>query len=340
MTPIAKLIQQNGQPLFGYFPQGVRELNYLDYDLRTAMDKKRTTLAKKWRFNQFQFISFIAPDFILGLAIVDLKLVSNAFLYWYDTQTGQFNEYSFLQPLAHQTGIAPFPNQGKSYFHQGKNRIEIQASTTPGVRLVSVDLGDQLQIRASIDESSHYQPLSVCARAGYSGWVFTQKSAARRCDGFIRINTKNYDLQQSGALAAVDWTGGFMRRETFWNWGSLSCTLKDGRRLGFNLAAGVNETGFSENMLWLDERPIKIDMVDFRFDRYQKHLGWQLTSNDGIVDLHFTPKGKRQDKTNAFFIASNFTQYFGQYQGEIRLPNETIILDGQWGLTEDHYAKW
>ncbi|MEN9464746.1 MAG: hypothetical protein RL217_927 [Pseudomonadota bacterium] len=340
MTPIAKLIQSNGQPLFGQFPQGVQELNYRDYDLRTAMDEKRSDWAKKWRFNQFQFISFSAPDFIVGLAIVDLKLVSNAFLYWYDTQSGQFDEYSFLQPLARHTAIAPFPNQGASHFQKGKNRIEIQASTTTGVRLVRVDLADKLQIRASIDENSHYHPLSVCTRAGYSGWVFTQKSAARSCEGQIRIGNNNYDLKQSGALAAVDWTGGFMRRETFWNWGSLSCTLNDGRRLGFNLAAGVNETGFSENCLWLDDRPIKIDMMDFRFDRYQKHLGWQLKSNDGIVDLHFTPKGQRQDKTNAFIIASNFTQYFGQYRGEIRLADETLILDGQWGLTEDHYAKW
>ena len=33
--------------------------------------------------------------------------------------------------------IAPFPNQGASHFQKRKNRIEIQASTTPGVRLGS-----------------------------------------------------------------------------------------------------------------------------------------------------------------------------------------------------------
>ena len=131
-----------------------------------------------------------------------------------------------------------------------------------------------------------------------------------------------------------------MRRETFWNWGSLSCQLRDGRRLGFNLAAGVNETGFTENALWLDGRLIKVDMVDFRFDRYQPNHSWAMRSADGIIDLHFTPHGRRQDKTNALVIASNFSQYFGQYHGEIRLPGEVIHLEGEWGLAEDHFAKW
>lgn len=340
MLPIEKLIQANGQPRFGVFPQGVAELNYLDYDLRTAMDRKRSALAKRFGFNQFQFISLISPKLIVGVAIVDLKLISNAFLYLYEPDSGYFEEFSWLQPLARQTRIEPCPNDGESYFSKGDNSLSIKASTTPGVRVLSVKLGKKLSIDATIDETSHYNPLAVCARAGYSGWVFTQKSTARPVSGQIQWEDSQYDLAALGALAAVDWTGGFMRRETFWNWGSLSHRLPDGRLLGFNLAAGVNETGFSENALWLDGRLIKVDMVDFRFDRYHPKHSWALRSNDGIIDLHFTPKGKRSDKTNAFFMASNFSQFFGQFHGEIHLPDETITLQDAWGLTEDHYAKW
>lgn len=339
MSRIPKLIQPNGQPLYGIFPKGVEELNYLDFDLRTNMDKKRTLLAKKFGFNQFQFISLISPQLIVGVAIVDLKLVSNAFIYLYHVPTGKFSEYSFLQPLAHNTSIPTGANSGCAEFIKGKNRLLID-SRQAGLRQLTVDLPNKVKIQATIDEMSQYQPLAICSRAGYSGWVFTQKSAAHSCEGSVQWDDETFDLRTIHALAAVDWTGGYMRRDTFWNWGSLSCTLADGRRLGFNLAAGVNETGFSENALWLDGKLIKIDMVDFRFDRYNKESNWVLRSHDGKINLHFTPKGKRFDKTNALFMASNFTQYFGQYQGEIHLENETIQLDGQWGLTEDHYAKW
>ncbi|WP_430461941.1 DUF2804 domain-containing protein [Thalassolituus sp. LLYu03] len=335
-----QLINAQGQPTYGIFPEGVRELNYLDFDLRSPLDRKRSQLAKRFGFNQFQFVSFICDELIVGLAIVDLKLVSNAFLYLYDPENGDFEEFSFLQPLAAGTHIEPRPADGTAEFRKGANEFVIRASTTPGVRRVMVNLSKGVHIDATIDESTSYQPLAICTRAGYQGWVFTQKSAARVCNGSVRWKDREFDLQALNALAAVDWTGGFMRRETFWNWGSLSCQLRDGRRLGFNLAAGVNETGFSENALWLDDKLIKIDMVDFQFDRYHPDHAWAMRSADGIINVHFEPSGRRQDKTNALFIASNFSQYFGRYHGEIRLPDETIVLEGAWGLAEDHYARW
>lgn len=340
MPRLEKLIQPNGQPVFGVFPDGVEKINYLDYDLRTTMDRKRGPLARRLAFNQFQFISFASEHLIVGLAIVDLKLISNAFVYLYDPVTGAFEEFSFLQPLARKTSIEPAPNHGVGTFQKGKSSLHIHATRNPGTRRVKVNLAGRVQIDATIDESTAYNPLAVCSRAGYDGWVFTQKSAAQLCEGRIQWDKRSFDLSDINALAAVDWTAGFMRRETFWNWGSLSCNLPDGRRLGLNLAAGVNETGVSENALWLDGRLIKVDMVDFQFDRYQAEKPWKMRSADGIINLSFTPRGQRKEKLNVLIMQSNFTQHFGQFYGEIHLPNETIHLNDAWGFSEDHFAKW
>ncbi|SEA21452.1 DUF2804 domain-containing protein [Alkalimonas amylolytica] len=339
MARKAQLISTTGQPEFGYFPDGVETINYLDYDLRNAMDKRLGAFAKRFKFNQFQFIGFTSPALLLGVAIVDLKWVSNAFVYCYDVQTQQFEEFSFIQPLARNTRIDTQPGQGKAFFRKGANYLSIDASSQPGRRLVEVQL-KQLRLTACIDENTAYQPLALCTRAGYQGWVFTQKAAALNCSGQLNWRNRPYDLQALKTLACVDWTAGYMRRETFWNWGSLSCFLPDGRRLGFNSAAGVNETGFTENVLWLDGRFIKIDMVDFQFDRYDPNKAWSMTSNDGIIRLQFEPQGLRQEKINAGLIASNFTQHFGRYYGEVHLPDEVIPLEGAWGFSEDHYAKW
>lgn len=340
MLPQEQLVQPNGQPLYGLFPQGIKRLNYLDFDLRSPMDRKRSQLAKRLKFNQFQFISLTSPELIVGIAIVNLKLVSNAFLYLYEPKSGFFEEFSFLQPFAKHTQIDPLPNEGSSHFKKGDNHFSIHATRTPGIRQLRVNIGKKIVIDATIDETSHYNPLAICTRAGYNGWVFTQKSTAQPCEGKVVWDSKAFNLKQIGALAAVDWTGGYMRKHTFWNWGSLSHRLLDGRRLGFNLAAGVNETGHTENAVWLDGRMYKVDSVDFLFDRYQKKNTWALRSNDGIIDLHFTPEGQRSDKTNALIIASNFTQFFGRFHGEIHLPHETIVLQDAWGFTEDHFAKW
>lgn len=337
MTQNQQLVDTLGQIQFSYCPK-VRDVNYLDYDLRSALDKPRSNWYKKIAFNQFQFISFTSPELIVGMAIVDLKIASNAFVYLYQPGTQDFEEFSFIQPFAKNTFIGQHPDTDTAYFKQGKNRLSFSAGK--GKRKIDIDLPGKLQIQAKIDEYNQDYPLRLCSRAGYQGWVFTQKAQALKVQGTVNWRNKPLDLNRLKALASVDWSAGYMRRETFWNWASLACYLPDGRRLGFNFAAGVNETGLSENILWLDGKAYKIDMLLFQFERYDKSSHWQLNSNDGMIKLRFKPVGKRQDKQNKIIIVSNFTQFFGTFSGEIVLPNEAIRLHEAWGLTEDHYAKW
>jgi len=338
-----KLINADGQPSFGLFPGGINEINHMDYHLRNTMDRKLGKFSKQLKFNQFQFVGFTSPELIVGIAIVDLKFASNCFVYAYEPETNRFEEFSFIQPLAINTKIGLKPNNSEAFFKKGQNKVRITATETPRLRTVSVSLKSGFKVDAVIDESIDFEPLAVCARAGYTGWVYTQKATALICKGSVSWGLAGeniYDLESIGALACVDWSAGYMRRETSWNWGSLSCKLADGRHLGFNLAAGVNETGFTENGLWLDGTLHKIDMVDFQFNRYEPKQTWVLRSNDGIINLSFKPAGQRKEKMNLIVAASNFTQHFGQFYGDIILNGETIHLDGTWGFVEDHYAKW
>ena len=338
MGDLAALIKANGQPHFGVFERPVGDINYRDYDLRNAMDKPRGKLARHFAFNQFQFLSLCCDELIIGVAIVDLKWVSNAFVYCYAPYSGEYDEFSFVQPLGLKTAIHTQPNNGEAHFCSGKNRVKIVAG--PGQRHLTVSLASGLQVDAIIDEEQGYQPLSICTRAGYAGWVYTQKTTARPVSGSVRWQGRDYDLAAMSALAGVDWSAGYMRRETFWNWGSLSAHLSDGRRIGFNLVAGVNDTGYTENALWLDDQMVKLSTVVFDFDRQDGEAPWGMRSQDGILDLRFEPAGQRSEKRNAVVIASNFTQFFGRYYGRISLPGEELELSGQWGFAEDHFARW
>lgn len=335
-----KLINEDGQPSFGLFPGGINNINYMDFDLRNAMDRKLGKLSKRFKFNQFQFVAISSAELIIGIAIVDLKFASNCFVYAYEPETKRFEEFSFIQPLAINTQIGLQPNNSDAFFQQGQNKISISATETPRLRSVSVSLKSGFKLNVVIDESTNFNPLAVCTRAGYTGWVYTQKATALVCNGSVEWADKKYDIEKIGALASVDWSAGYMRRETSWNWGSLSCKLPDGRHLGFNLAAGVNETGFTENGLWLDGKLHKVDMVDFQFNRFKSKQAWELHSNDGVINLHFEPAGQRKEKINLIFAASNFTQHFGQFYGDITLNGEIIHVNGAWGFVEDHYAKW
>lgn len=331
------LINQNGQVNFGFFDTPPKIINFEEFDLRNSMDNPITGWRKKMGFNQFQFIGLTGNDFILGIAIVSLKWVNNCFIYLYQPSTKTFKEYSWLNPLSFGLKTSSQPNAGDWSFKNGKNHVSINSEN--GVRRVKVNIAKELTVDVLIDEQTNYQPLAVCCRAGYSGWVFTQKSTALELNGDIIWQGNKID--SSELLASVDWSCGYMRRETFWLWSSLSCKTTDGTKIGFNLAAGVNETSQTENGLWVNDRLIKLDMADFTFDRNDRQKEWKISTSDGHINLSFIPEGERKEKINAGFIASNFTQLFGRFYGSVKDQNGIEhLIDGATGFCEDHYAKW
>jgi hypothetical protein len=75
---------------------------------------------------------------------------------------------------------------------------------------------------------------------------------------------------------------------------------------------------------------------------YQQPLDkntWRIRSVDGIVDLTFTPLGKRAENINAFIMKSLFIQPFGVFEGTIRINGTPQPVKG-YGVVEEHYAKW
>lgn len=331
-----QLIDSKGQIDFGCYPSSPRTINYMDFDLRNAMDKPLSKWRRHMGFNQFQFIAVTGDDFILGVALVHLKWVSNCFAYIYQPSTKQFKEYSYLKPfgLGLQTSLQP--NDGKWHFKSGNKHVRIDCQNDS--RRLQVSLG-ALKADVTINEPKTTPPLSVCCRAGYSGWQFTQKQTALDVSGSVRWRETQFDCKNM--LASVDWSCGHMRRETFWMWSSLSTYTTTGHKVGLNLAAGVNETSETENALWIDDRMIKLDRARFKFDRDNRMKDWIITTSDGRVDLRFQAEGERKEKVNAVFIASNFTQLFGRFYGTVKDESGDIhTINGALGFCEDHYAKW
>lgn len=330
-----ELIDETGQPRYGELGQPVTHINYRDFDLRSVMDRPRSRWARQWRFNQFQFISVQGQEWLMGLAVVDLKLVSNAFFYIYDFRTGEMNEKSWLNPLALGTRIDTDPESGHCRFKRGDSLIEIAGAGAE--RKVSVS-GDGIDAELHLSGDQH--PLRICSRAGYNGWVFTRKSAGLPVSGRLRWGDRTYAVD-TGLRGTIDWSCGFMRRETAWNWACLAGVTGDGHTVGLNLAAGVNETGVTENALWIDDERIKLDLASFEFERFDPAAPWRVSTSDGRVDLSFQPEGVRRERINAVFLASNFRQFAGTFNGTVTdKAGVPLRVENMRGLMEDHFARW
>lgn len=333
---VKKLIDERGRITPGLLRGQVDVINYQDYDLRTVMDRPRPQWARRWRFNQFQFVSAMGRDWVFGLAVVDLKIVSNAFFYLYDFSTGTLHEQSLLAPLARGTRIEPKPEQGEAFFRKGDTTVSVVAGH--GERTIQVRAPGNIEVDLTLAEDS--DPLRLVSPAGYNGWVFTRKSAGVPVSGQVRWGAVEWRCDEA-SRGSVDWSCGFMRRETAWNWACVAGQLPDGRSFGLNLAAGVNETGMTENAFWLDGQCVKLGIARFEFDRYRPEEPWRVTTDDGRVDLTFRPAGVRQEKLDVLVLASNFRQFIGTFAGFITGEGgERIAIEGMRGLMEDHYARW
>jgi hypothetical protein len=332
--PEQELIAADGQPRFGHFSTPVTSLGLPQFVYRTCMDKPASAWARHFHFKQFQFVSLCHADWQIGIAIADIRYAATAFCYFYDRHTQHLDEISLLKPFSMGVKMSPSPVAGTAQI-----RAKQQISITPQGYDWQLKLqGELLSGELALLGGAQAQPLSLCTPTGYNGWTYTQKHNALTLSGNLAYRGKALDLTQ--ALAGYDFSAGYMRRETNWRWGSISAMLPQGR-FGLNLACGVNETGTTENCLWLDGEKQLLAPVSILLNRQHPQHSWQFISADQRLQLQFVPQKCRSERLNVGVLASNFRQYCGLFSGEIQLQNgATLRLNHVPGLAEDHFARW
>jgi len=332
--PDNNLLGADGLPRFGYFASPVTQLNPAQFTYYNVMDKPASALAKYLHYKQFQFVSISHADWQIGIAIADIRYAASAFCYVYQRSTQQLDEISLLKPFSLGVQMSSSPVAGSARI-SGKQHICL---TPTGYNWQLTLQGELLNGNLMLEGGINAQPLALCTPTGYNGWTYTQKHNALSLSGALHYRGTELDLTR--ALAGYDFSAGYMRRETSWRWGSISATLPQGR-FGLNLANGVNETGATENCLWLNGRLQLLPPVSIGLNRQQPAQPWLFSSTDQQVCLQFTPQQCRRERLNLGILASNFRQYCGFFSGSIVLQNgEKLILDQVPGLAEDHFARW
>jgi hypothetical protein len=336
-----QLIQANGQPHYGIFKSAPKQINYRDFDFRSPMGRPLGALAKWRRFHQFQYFGLISDQLIGGCALANLSLAGIGFVYLFHPASGRMIERQFKLPLGMGTQFSQNPDDGVCELRQGANLLRLSNCAATQQKHLRVELDDGTRIEANFSEAEPaFQPMHLCTPTAVNGWVYAQKVAGVRCQGSVHSTLGDFDLQAIEAFAHHDWSAGYMRPETHWNWACLSGQA-GAQRVGLNLSCGVNETSFTENCYWLDGELIKVDSVRFDFDRQQPLQPWSIASADGQVELRFASAGLHEERMNLGIMASNFKQIFGRFTGVLRPhARPPVPIDNLWGFVEDQYVKW
>jgi len=339
---MAKLIDSQGTPRFGLFESPVDHINVENYIHRTPFGKKASGFKQWGGFKRFQYYGVLSDKLILGVAMADLKHTGAIFLYVYLPESGEIFEKTFRTPFAFGLNMTNSPTEGETVFTSGQNSIRMQyrKNGEDFEKSLTVNLASGLKVQSSLNEPAGYEYMNLCTRIGMNGWVYAQKTAGLPVTGTVESSLGNFNLEEINAYGHHDFSAGYMRRETFWNWACLSGKTEAGDEIGLNISCGVNETSWHENCFWLNGKLVNTSQSVFEYNERDLRDPWHIYTHDGKVDLDFIYQGAHRERLNAGFVATNFSQLFGRFEGTIKHDNTAMDIRGMPGFVEEQYAKW
>ena len=328
------LIRPNGQPHYGRFSELPNRIDLSKYEYKTPYGKRLQGWRKRLKYKKFKFCCIQHEHYTIGLAIADIAWAGHGFVYVYDHITNEVLEWNSINFLSRNTVLDEQPLFNQSHFIKSGIQLDIQHAN--GVRYIQMSKHGELKLSARVF-CAGTDPLSMCSPTGINGWTYTQKLTTLGCEGFF-INKQGKTIQfHDRTLVSLDDTCGFLRPETAWFW--LSCNFWDiqNRRVGINLASGVNESFGNENCLWVNGHLYAMSDVLFQ---QQGDNQWNISSLDNSLNLIVTTGWRRYENLNLRLVGSQFSQWQAKISGTIQRDGEEIVFLNEYGLLEQHYAKW
>jgi hypothetical protein len=128
-----------------------------------------------------------------------------------------------------------------------------------------------------------------------------------------------------------DESAGYHPRHTVWDWSAGIGVAVDGRALGWNLVAGVNDPpSGSERAIWIDGEAAPYEPGPVTFD------GLDGIAFGGGSRLDFGKEAQRRSEQNFLIVRHSYRQPFGTFAGSL----DGIELAWGLGVMEHQDARW
>ncbi len=327
MTPTPDTVVRHGQPAHGRYVGRIARIDW------SPLQPRPGWLWRRLHHKRWQYVGLGNEAVFVGVAIVDVGWASSAFAYLFDRRRRELLadwSQDGLPGLQAQVSDAPLTGT-QAWFRGPGARLSLQHSS--GDRLHLRVATRALRLEAELQLQAMAPPLLAVGPIAGGLAHATQKTSALPVQGWAEAGGQRFGLD--GAWAAVDASNGLLARDTAWRWASAHRP-----DVGFNLQQGY--FGHQENALWLDGQPVPLAAAHFAFDATRPMAPWHVHTEDGLLDLTFTPEGARAADKNLGLAASHYVQPIGCFSGTVRAsktatPRQVRDL---LGVTEDHRSRW
>jgi hypothetical protein len=327
MTPAPEHVLTAGRPAHGRYVGTIPRIDW------HGLTPRPGRLWRRLHHKRWHYVGLGHDEMFIGLAIVDVGWVSSAFAYCFDRRRRTLLADWTQDGLPHwQARVSDEPLHGaRAWFRGPGAHLSLRHGPDDALQL-DVDVPG-LQLQATLGLRDMAPPLLAIGPIDGGIAHATQKTTALPVSGQVHAGGQHFHLDS--AWAAVDASNGLLARDTAWRWASAHAP-----GLGFNLQQGY--FGQQENVLWLDGQPVALGAAQFEFDAARPLAPWQVRTDDGLLDLVFTPEGARAANKNLGFAASRYVQPVGTFSGTVKAhktatPRQVHHL---LGVTEDHHSRW
>jgi hypothetical protein len=209
-----------------------------------------------------------------------------------------------------------------------------------GVRIIKVDFkhfGHHRHLRGEVVLSPYTPAPGPGIKKAQSGpeslvtlsaWRNEKKSHRYFCcspwyitEGVMQFGTAEIFFTQDNAWGIFDWIREARPRRDIHYW-ACACGIADGKLTGFSLGYGsVDASAGSENAFFVNGRIHKLDQVMFHIPPAEWLEEWSFSSNDGRLQMHFSPSQERHEHRRILIYSIRRRQVFGTFSGRVILDD-------------------
>lgn len=297
------------------------------------------------RLKEWDYYGITTSDFFFSATVSNLGYAGMVFIYYVDFHDQTCVERSIITPWGKDC-ILPHSSESGNIEFKGEG-VRVSFLRRSDHREIMVAWKDFYQGSEITADLTVYQPdriesIVMSTPIGRKRFYYNQKINCMPTEGTIRLGKRVYTLDRKSALTTLDWGRGVWEYSSYWNWASASGFLRDGRSVGLNLGTGFGDLSHAtENCFFINGKMTKLDRVEFLYDSSNYMRQWFFPSNDGKLNLTFTPFLERVARSNLLVIRSEVHQMFGRYDGYVVTDaKEKIAVKGLIGWAEEHHARW
>jgi hypothetical protein len=300
---------------------------------------------QRFRIKRWDYYAVFTPQRFFSATIADLGYAGNIFVYTLDFTSGELHEEGLVIPLSKGVILPRSSMSGDTHFADKRARLTFQA--LPDERKLTVDwpgfhAGRGIHAELTLSLPAEHQSMNIVIPIGKNRFYYNTKINCLPARGELCYGDIRERLEPESSLASLDWGRGVWEYSSYWNWGSASGFLPDGRTIGLNLGCGFGDlSAATENCVILDGRIHKLEKVQFDYASGSYMEPWRFRDDQGCLYLVFKPFKERLATTRLGIIDSEVHQMFGHYSGEVVITGgEKLIISNLIGFAEEHRARW